>query len=90
MFYDFFLNDIFYLHIYKTKKTDMGVPACCAAQSACYGLRFASVRCTMRACTHALRMPNAIKKMGFYEGGGEAPVMLSSFFETYFLKIRRE
>jgi len=35
----------------------MGVPA---AQSACYGLRyrFGAVR-TMRASTHALRMPNA-------------------------------
>jgi len=35
----------------------LGVPA---AQSACYGLRyrFGAVR-TMRASTHALRMPNA-------------------------------
>jgi len=54
----------------------LGVPACCAAQSACYGLRyrFGAVR-TMRASTHALRMPNAIEKMGFYEGGGEAPAL---------------
>jgi len=38
----------------------LGVPACRAAQSACYGLRyrFGAVR-TMRASTHALRMPNA-------------------------------
>jgi hypothetical protein len=38
----------------------LGVPACCAAQSACCGLRyrFGAVR-TMRASTHALRMPNA-------------------------------
>jgi len=38
----------------------MGVPACCAVQSACYGLRyrFGADR-TMRASTHALRMPNA-------------------------------
>ena len=36
----------------------MGVPACCAAQSACYGLRyrFGAVRTML---THALRMPNA-------------------------------
>jgi len=41
-------------------KYALGVPACCAAQSACYGLRyrFGAVR-TMRASTHALRMPNA-------------------------------
>jgi hypothetical protein len=36
----------------------LGVPACCAAQSACCGLRyrFGAVRTML---THALRMPNA-------------------------------
>jgi hypothetical protein len=36
----------------------LGVPACCAAQSACYGLRyrFGAIRTML---THALRMPNA-------------------------------
>jgi hypothetical protein len=36
----------------------LGVPACFAAQSACYGLRyrFGAVRTML---THALRMPNA-------------------------------
>jgi len=46
----------------------LGVPACFAAQSACYGLRYrlGAVR-TMRAGTHALRIPNAeeVFFMGF-------------------------
>jgi len=55
----------------------LGVPACCAAQSACYGLRyrFGADR-TMRASTHALRMPNAIVYACFYEGGGFAPALV--------------
>jgi hypothetical protein len=48
-----------YYGIVKFRFIILGVPACCAAQSACYGLRFASVLRTMRASTHALRMPNA-------------------------------
>jgi len=55
----------------------LGVPACCAAQSACCGLRyrFGADR-TMRASTHALRMPNAIVYACFYEGGGFAPALV--------------
>jgi hypothetical protein len=39
----------------------LGVPACCAAQSACYGLRyrFGAIRTMRASSTHALRMPNA-------------------------------
>jgi hypothetical protein len=34
----------------------LGVPACCAAQSACYGLRYRFGAC---ALLRTLRMPNA-------------------------------
>jgi hypothetical protein len=42
-----------------------GVPACCAAQSACYGLRYRFG--ALHHAAHALRMPNAkeVFFMGF-------------------------
>ena len=45
----------------------LGVPACFAAQSACYGLRyrFGAVRTML---THALRMPNAVMCAYMYAG----------------------
>jgi len=49
-----------YVSLWINLRFILGVPACCAAQSACFGLRYRfGANRTMRASTHALRMPNA-------------------------------
>jgi len=48
---------LLYTSFYVQLKSFLGVPACCAAQSACYGLRYRFG--ALHHATHALRMPNA-------------------------------
>jgi len=52
----------------------LGVPA---AQSACYGLRYRFG--AAHFATQTLRMPNAIEKMSFCEGGASPRPRIYSF-----------